>query len=136
MKSDRFNPATYTVIDNITGETVPIQIFIEKIESGCRERAYAKTLAEYIGVVTPGNCRLLAYLIKIKTTYNLVSGTEREIALASYVSEATVSRLFKLLISQGYLEKVRNGCYMLSPKLLVHGHKVQGAMLLRVWGKD
>jgi ribosomal protein S25 len=134
-ENNRFNPATYMVIDRITGEEVPIQIFIEQANCEYWEKAYAKTLAEYIGIVGVGSSNVLAFIIKNKQKNNLLVSTFEEIAKKSNVARSTVDRIFKELKKRGFIKKVRNGCYMVSPKLLVHGSKTHGAMLLRIWGE-
>lgn len=135
MEDERFNPATYMVIDRITGEEIPIQIFVEHTSSKYWEKAYAKTLAEYIGITGTSANKLLAYFIKEKDSKNRIIGTVRNIAKEVSVSEGSAVKVFRLLREKKFLKKVNNGCYMLSPTLLVHGSKTHGAMLLRIWGE-
>ena len=47
---------TYSIINDRTGEVVPVDMFIERIPKAYWERSYARVLAEYIGVA--GNARL------------------------------------------------------------------------------
>jgi len=133
MMSDYFNSATYAVIDKITGEEVPIDIFIEKASKKYWEKAYAKTLAEYINVSGNNPSKVLAYLLKNKNVDNLVLNTVRGISNELCISTAHVTNTFKALKEKGLLKTVRNGCYFLSPELLRHGSKNRGAMLVRIW---
>jgi len=134
MRDDYFNPDTYMVIDRVTGDEVPVQIFIKEASAGYWEKAFAKTLSEYIGVTGASTHKVLAYLVKNKTSNNLINGTVREIAKNCEVNPRTVSSLFVTLQKSGYLKLIRSGCYMLSPKIMRHGSNNKGAMLLRLWG--
>ena len=135
-EESHFNSETYAVICRITGEEVPVQIFIEKASKEYWERAYAKTLAEYINVSGSNPNKVLAYLIKNKNVDNYILNTVRGIADELKISKTHVSDVFKVLKDKGFLKKMRNGCYFLSPEILRHGSKTRGAMLLRLWDES
>lgn len=136
MEEDRFNPETYAVIDRITGEEVPIQIFIEMSGREYWEKTYSKVLADYIGIGGNAACRILAFIIKEKNSSNLVLSTIREASKKSKADGKTVQRVFNALYEKKLMRKIRSGCYFVSPNLLRHGSKTQGAMLLRLWNVD
>jgi len=133
MSEEFVNKSTYMLIDRITGEEVNIDLFIEKASSEYWEKAYAKTLAEYINISGTNTNKVLAYLIKQKTIENIINGTVREIAVKAEASHTTVAKVFKVLQKKKLLKKVRNGCYFLSPDILRHGSANRGAMLIRMW---
>jgi hypothetical protein len=135
MKADHFNPATYMVLDRITGEEVDIAIFVEEASTFGWEKTYSKTLADFIGCAGDQPAKLLGHMIKEKDSKNVLHGTQREISEKAGVSLATVSRVFKILTAKHYLKMVRSGCYMISPKIIRVGRNTQGAMLLRIWGQ-
>ncbi len=135
IKEAHFNPETYAVVDKISGEEIPIQIFIERANAEYWEKAYSKTIAEYIGVGGNAACRVLAYLLVTKTDKNLVHGTMREIAEKTKSQATAVNKVFKALYARDLMKKVRNGCYFVSPHILRYGSQTHGAMLLRLWGK-
>jgi len=132
---DRFNSSTYKLIDLVTGEEVPLQAFVERVTKDKWEKAYAKTLAEYIGMGGNEACKVLAYLIAERTSKNLILGTHKEVAEDAGVSARFVSKLYAVLMNRGMLKKVRNGCYFLNPEIICYGKKTHGAMLLRLWGE-
>ena len=134
VTEEDFDTTAYMVVDRATGEELDLAVFIQEVKGGYWEKAYAQTLAEYIGIAGTSTASVLAYLIKAKTGSNLVNGTVREIAEASGVTSKTVSNVFGKLKARGFLRKVRGGCYFISPKLIRTGGKVKGAMLLRLWG--
>ena len=135
MHDESFNPATYEVRDIITGEIIPVQIFIEEVNKDYWEKAFAKTIAEYIGLGGSSACKVLAYLIKNKTIQNLVNGTVRSISEEVGVSTRATISTFKLLQEKGFIKKIRNGCYFVYPKLMSYGSKQQGAILMKLWGE-
>lgn len=133
-EEDYFNPATYMVVDRVTGEEVNVGIFIEKASANGWQKAYAKTLSEYIRCGDGKSVDLLAYILEKKESNNLVHGTQRELAERSGVSLAVVARTLKALTEKGLIKKVRSGCYMVSPQVMSNGNKKVGAMMFRLWG--
>jgi len=133
MRDDYFNPDTYQVIDIVTGEVVPIKIFIESASSDHWQKAFAKTLAEYIGIQGGAAGKVLAYIIKSKDSNNIVHGTIREIAEKLEISPVSVNSVFEKLKKKNLIRKIRNGNYYLSPHIMRPGQKVKGAMMLRLW---
>lgn len=135
MKDDYLNPATYMLIDRITGAEIDIKVFIEKCSEDYWEKAYAKTIAEYIGLTGSGYNKVLAFLLKEKNNENIIIGTVRGISEKLEISTSVTTKLFGILRKRDFIKKVSNGCYMLSPLLIRHGGKVRGAMMLRMWGE-
>ena len=135
MRPDYFNPDTYEIIDKITGEVVPHKMFIQKVNAGYWEKAYASVLSEYIGVTGSNNNKILAYLIKNKTSENIIHGTIRGMSAELHVSTATISKLFGLLKKKKLFKKIRNGCYMLSPNLIRYGEDYRGVLMFKLWGE-
>lgn len=126
---------TYTMINDRTGEAVPVDMFIERIPKEYWERAYAKVLAEYIGVAGTATNNVLAWLISNKDANNRIVGTFSLIAEECDTTVPTVSTLFQKLYKKELLKKVRNGVYMLSPSLLRHGNQNKGAIMFKQWGE-
>lgn len=124
----------YSIIDRNTGEEMPVDIFVEQISKEYWERAYAKVLAEYIGVAGTATNNVLAWLIKNKDSNNQIIGTFSRIAEECNTTVPTVSTLFQKLYKREFLRKVQNGIYMLSPSLLRHGSSTKGAILFKRWG--
>ena len=129
----QFNPATYMVVDRISGEEIDIKIFIEQVGKDKWEKAFAKTVAEYIGAGGNAACRVLAYIIRNHNPQNLVLATYGEIAKDCECSQTTVGKVFKALYAKKLMHEIRGGCYFLSPNVMSYGKKSHGAMLLRLW---
>jgi len=130
MKSDE----NFIIVNKSTGEAIPVDIFIEQIPDDYWEKAYAKMLAEYIGVTGTATNKVLAWLITNKDSNNMVIGTLSKIAKECDTTVPTVSTLFQNLYKREFLKKVQNGVYMLSPSILRHGNATKGAILFKKWG--
>ena len=129
-----FNPATYMVIDRVTGEELNVDIFIEKASTAGWQKAYAKTVSEYIKCGDGKSVDLLAYIIENKEYNNIINGTQREFAQKAGVSLDVVTRTMRALQKKKLIKLVRSGCYMVSPKIMMNGNKKVGAMMFRLWG--
>ena len=127
------NEEDYSIMNNKTGEILSVDIFIEQIPKQYWERAYAKILAEYIGVAGTATNKVLAWLIKNKDSNNRIIGTFSHIAEECDTTVPTVSNLFQKLYKKEFLKKMQNGIYMLSPSLLRHGNQTKGAILFKKW---
>ena len=134
MKEKDLDWNKYALLNKETGEVLDMAVFVKRLEGKYWEKGYAKTLAEYIGLAGSSSANILAHMLKVKDSNNLVLGTVREIAKSSDTAPKTVSLLFKRLGEKNLLKKVRSGCYMLSPDLLRYGSNTKGAMMVRVWG--
>jgi len=132
----QFNSVTYMVVDRVTGEEIDIRIFVEQVGKDKWEKAFAKTLSEYIGAGGNSVCSVLAYIIRNHNPQNLVLATYSEIAEECKCSPTTVGKFFKALYAKKLMHEVRGGCYFLSPNVMSYGKKSHGAMLLRLWDKE
>lgn len=120
------------VVDRVTGEEVDMHIFMDKVNKSGWEKAYAKTIADYINCSGDKSSQLLAWIIKSRVN-NLIHGTQAEIAEGSKVSLPVVKRVMKRLTEKGLIKKVRSGCYMVTPKMIRNGNSVKGAIMMRTW---
>jgi len=127
------NPASYMLIDKLTGEEIPLEILIKEVEKKNWEKVYAGVLAEYIEAPGDSSCLVLAYLIKERNRDNVVLGTHRSLAKDIGVGHATVTRILKVLQKKGFIKKIRNGQYMVSPKMIRYGSYNAGVALITLW---
>ena len=134
MNKDYFNPETYMVTDRVTGEELNVDIFIEKASKSGWQKAYAKTVSEYIKCGDGKSVILLAYIIEKKEYNNLLHGTQRELAKQSGVSLDVVTSTMRALHKKKLIKLVRSGCYMVSPDMMRNGSNKVGSMMFRLWG--
>lgn len=133
VKHDYFNPATYEVRDKVTGEILDVAFFVEKVRQSGWQKAYAKTLAEYIKCGDGQAVNFLAYMLEKKDPKNQILGTQRELSQKCGVSLSIVSKTIKSLERKGLIKKIRNGCYMLSPDVMRNGSDKVGTIMFRMW---
>ena len=136
LTDEHFNPETYMVIDRITGEEVQVHIFIEKVKENGWEKAWAKTLAEYMNINGTGVQKVLSYFLAERDNNNIVVGTNRGIAKKIGVSSRTVNRTMVAMQEKGFLKKVQNGLWFVSPRMIRNGYNGKGVMLLRLWDES
>ena len=132
-ESNYFNPATYQLIDRITGEEVPVDFFIKEVNRNGWEKAYAETIAEYFNIAGNQSTDVLAYFLTAKDKNNRLITTRKEVAEVTGVSYWTVSRVFKLTLEAGFLRKKRNGYYMINPSVMKYGDAGRGILVLKMW---
>ena len=133
---DYFNPDTYAVVDRVTGEEVDVKIFIEKVSRNGWQKAYAKTLAEYINCGDGKAVKFLAYIIKNKNPItNEILGTQRLFAKDVGVSLDVISKTMKLLQKKDLIKLIHSGRYMVSPDLMRNGNNKAGVIMFRRWGE-
>jgi len=136
MDDLKFNPSTYTIIDNVSGEVLSAEVFLEKVPKGYWEKTYAKTLADFMGLAGNKSTDVLAWIIKNKDHKNLVVGTLDEIAADCGTSKVTVSKIFQKLYKHQFLKKIKNSRYLLHPRVMSHGSQVKAAIIMRVWDEN
>jgi DNA-binding transcriptional ArsR family regulator len=132
-EKDYFNPATYEVRCKITGEVLDVNIFVERARATGWQKAYAKTLAEYIKCGGGQATEFLAYMLEKKDHSNMIYGTQRELSEITGVSLPVVSKTIKALKQKRLVKIIRSGAYMLSPDIMRNGSDKAGVMLFRCW---
>ena len=123
----------YLVVDKETGEVLEIDMFIDKVPKEYWEKAYAKSLGDYVGAAGNASAEILAWILQNKSSDNVVLGSFAEIAKQCSTTKSTVSLLFQKLYGKNLMKKIRAGHYMLSPKVMRYGGNTKGAMVLRLW---
>lgn len=134
-KAPHINPDTYMLIDRVTGEEVNIKLFIEEVQKDHWEKAYANVLAEYIEAPGEKSSRILAYLIRNRNHENIVIGSCASIASELKISKTTVHKILKILQDKKLIKQIKNGVYMVSPKMIRYGSHNAGVALMVLWEK-
>jgi L-rhamnose mutarotase len=109
--------------DNDTGEVISVTHTIRKVR--CDQRFQKAHVADWVNLLSLLNnkqANILGYIL-YKTDFknNFFTETCREIQTATGVSLPTVSSTMKNLQNMKFLKKIKNGVWMLSPKLLYMG---------------
>ena len=90
------------------------------------------------------NKQLDVFIYILENTHpstNTFTGTYRSISKACKVSLSTVTQVMCLLQKNGFIAKLQNGSYIVSPHILIKGNEQKRGMLLRDYhsatmGKD
>lgn len=122
----------YTIVDE-NGVVVNMDIFVESYNQSGWQKAFSKTVAEYINCSGDKSSKFLAWLISQKDGNNFVHGTLAEMASKSEVSLSAVKRVMKTLNDKKMIKRVRSGTYMITPHMMRAGGKGRGAALIRIW---
>lgn len=117
----------FKAVNTETGESYDIEEFIKdylennkKVIPGF-ELTYPKELNKYFSCAKNASTTILLYLLKVKTNFNLVVITQQMIIDETGVSKNTVAKVMKELQQEDMLRKLRNGVYVLNPKISVRG---------------
>lgn len=123
----------YKLFDTERNEWVQADIYATDASKQGWQIVYARTLADYFDLTGHAPTKVLAYFLRKKSSDNLVIGSFEDIAEATGVSRRTVASMVKTLQKKGFLAKVKNAVYMVSPKLMRHGSRTKGIVLFRTW---
>jgi hypothetical protein len=123
----------YSLVDNRTGEVFPAEILIKRSDKAYWEKSYAKTLAAYFELSNNSATTVLTYLLKKKNSDNIIISTYDKTSEETGVGRRTVASIYKKIQEKGFMKKVSNGVYMLSPNLMRHGNKIKGIILFNCW---
>ena len=121
------------VIDRITGEEVDVSFFVEKASKSGWQKAYAKTLGEYIKCGGGQAVEFLSYILNKKDSNNMLQGTQREFSEKTGISVPVINKTIKALESKKLIKKIRSGSYMLSPDVIRNGSDKAGVIMFRRW---
>ena len=123
----------YVLLDRKTGEEIPADLYESKVDRQGWQKAYARTMADYLELTGHAPTKVLAYFLRKKDSNNLIIGSYDDIAEAADVSRRTVASMIKILQKKQFLRKIQNGVYMVSPELMRHGSRQKGIILFRKW---
>lgn len=118
----------FQVVDRNTGEEVSEEDFLKEYFGRARseqrkgfEITYPYQMLKFIQAVDSPKARVLAHLLSVKTSQNLIVGTVRSLSVDSGVPKNTVHAVMKRLQDDGLLVKVNQGVYLLNPNVMVYG---------------
>jgi len=133
MAKDALTPNDLIVIDKRTGEELDVAIFVNTVKQTGWEKAYADVLAGYIDCGGSKSATVLAWIIKNRTSGNLVLGTQVEISEKSKVSLSVVKAVIKKLLEKGFMKRENIGRYMITPRMIRNGDNVKGVINFQYW---
>lgn len=124
---------TKQYVDVETGEVIDAVNMVKTIDA---DRGFHKVwlydLMDIITEIGTKKIRVVEYLLKnLNSSNNSISITIREIAKELNVSSKTVNETILALIKGNFMQRVRNGYYIVNPNVLIQGNasKRQRVML-------
>lgn len=125
---DTSQPGRFEITDTLTGEVVSEEAFLNHYFSDTRQEqkkgfeiAYPHKVYRFMGIADSPQMQVLVYLLKVKSSQNLISETSRSIAAELGLSKSTVNTVMKRLQDEGLLMRVKQGTYLLDPDVMVYG---------------
>lgn len=119
-------------IDPETGEMVKVDQ-ITKITYGSKSfwKCYLIDFLNVLGVFDSKQVDIFIYIVEnTNPSNNLFVGTYKKIARDLNVSEPTIAKIIKKLLSNGFLKRVQNGVLFVNPKILMKGRENKRQILL------
>jgi hypothetical protein len=117
---DEMSESRFQIVDRNTGEEVNDEDFLRdyfgraKVEQKRGfEITYPYKILKFMLAADSPRMRVLAYLLEIKTSQNLIVGTVRSLSIDSGIP--------KRLQSYELIVKVNQGVYLLNPDVMVYG---------------
>lgn len=117
------------LVDQDTGELVEVNQIVKRVYGQkAFWKVYLMDFLQILGCFENKQLDVLIYILEhTNSSTNLFLGTYRSIADKAHVSYDTVQRTVRLLLEKGFLKKIQNGAYQVSPEIMLKGsdHKKQ-----------
>lgn len=94
------------------------------------EKIWLSHILESLEVIGNQKVKVLNWLLKNKSSDNLITATQRQISDKSGVSYPVVNQTIRALVDSKALAKINGGAYMLNPDFMFKGHKKKRMNLL------
>ena len=123
------------LIDEETGEVFEGQHIIKKAYG---QKAFWKLylcdFLQVLGVLESKQIDVLIYILEnTEPAHNLYFGSYRETAEGAKCSLETVRKVMKKLQEQGFIKKVRNAVYQVSPQIMLRGDRFKETLILEYY---
>jgi hypothetical protein len=125
---DELQESRFQIVDRNTGEEVNDEDFLRDYFGRARseqkrgfEITYPYKMLKFMLAADSPRMRVLAYLLEVKTSQNLIVGTVRSLSTDSGIPKNTVHAVMKRLQSDELLVMVNQGVYLLNPDVMVYG---------------
>ena len=110
-----------TWMDVDTGEIIPV----EQVTKYCDKEFWKVYLFDFLnalGIIESKQLDVLIYILQnVKPSDNLFIGTYSKIEKKTGVTRKTIAKIMVKLQERGYIKKVQNGVWMISPDIMMKG---------------
>lgn len=124
-----------TLIDQETGEIFNVDQITKRV-LGQKQfwKIYLLDFLQILGSFEYKQLDVLIYIIdNVEQSNNTFIGTFRKISEKSGISFSTVARTIALLQERGFMKKIQNGVYQISPEIIMKGSDHKKQLLLNYY---
>ena len=90
-----------------------------------------------LGIVENKQVDILIYILEnTHPSTNMFVGTYKTIQKNTHTSETTIAKVMKKLQKQGFLKKIQNGLWQVSPNIMMKGNENKKQLLLSYFRTD
>lgn len=120
------------LIDQDTGELIEVdQITKRTYGSKAFWKLYLMDFLQVLGVLDSRQVDILIYILEnTEQANNTFIGTYAKIQNDLGVAPATVSKVMKKLQETGFIKKIQNGVWQISPNIMMKGNETKKQMLV------
>lgn len=126
------------LVDVDTGEQIEVDQ-ITKRAYGQKQfwKVYLLDFLQVLGILDSKQIDVLIYILEnTNASNNTFIGSQRNIAEKTKVSLQTVSKILVKLQENGFVKKIQNGVYQVSPNILMKGSEHKKSILLNYYQED
>lgn len=126
------------LVDQDTGELIEVDQ-ITKRALGQKQfwKVYLIDFLQILGVLDSKQVDVLIYILEnTKASDNTYIGTYRRTADGSGVALETVRKVMRKLQDNGFVKKVQNGVYQVSPLIMMKGSEHKKSLLLNYYADE
>lgn len=126
------------LLDQDTGELIEVEQ-ITKRALGQKQfwKVYLIDFLQILGVLDSKQVDVLIFILEnTKSSDNTYIGTYRKTAEGSGVSLDTATKVMRKLQSNGFIKKVQNGVYQVSPLIMMKGTEHKKSLLLNYYAEE
>ena len=127
-KATVLKPRTY--VDPETGEEILVVPVIKKVVNTNFRKVWVGDLVDIMRKLNSAKMDVLSYFLDHMDTQNRVISALDEIAKGAEVSKSTAHSTIKILLSEGFMVRERNGRYLINPDITVFGTAEKHANIL------
>lgn len=126
------------LVDQDTGEVIEVDQ-ITKRALGQKQfwKVYLIDFLQILGVLDSKQVDVLIYILEnTKSSDNTYIGTYRKTSEGAGVSLDTATKVIRKLQSNGFIKKVQNGVYQISPLIMMKGSEHKKSLLLNYYADE
>lgn len=126
------------LVDQDTGEIIEVDQ-ITKRALGQKQfwKVYLMDFLQILGVLDSKQIDVLIHVLEsTEPANNTFIGSQKDIAKATKVSIDTVSRIMVKLQENGFLKRIKNGVYQVSPNIMMKGSEHKKSLLLNYYADE